>query len=95
MSSLSKQFGAMRTAFAQFRSIRQDEVDNKASMATRLTMPVLAIGGEKSFGSNSHHCAMKSRIARIVSVGASSISQCPAPGITTSVTLSAALRITV
>ncbi|MFJ2366706.1 alpha/beta fold hydrolase [Pseudomonas sp. NPDC087697] len=44
--------GAMRAAFAQFRSIRQDEVDNKASMATRLTMPVLAIGGEKSFGAN-------------------------------------------
>lgn len=44
--------GAMHAAFAQFRSIRQDEVDNKASMATRLTMPVLAIGGEKSFGSN-------------------------------------------
>ncbi|MGE8099907.1 alpha/beta fold hydrolase [Pseudomonas fluorescens] len=44
--------GAMHAAFAQFRSIRQDEVDNKASMAARLTMPVLAIGGEKSFGSN-------------------------------------------
>ncbi|EXF96402.1 alpha/beta hydrolase [Pseudomonas fluorescens HK44] len=44
--------GAMHAAFAQFRSIRQDEVDNKASMATRLTMPVLAIGGEKSFGGN-------------------------------------------
>jgi hypothetical protein len=35
-----------------FCSIRQDEVDNKVSMATRLTMPVLAIGGEKSFGIN-------------------------------------------
>jgi pimeloyl-ACP methyl ester carboxylesterase len=44
--------GAMHAAFAQFRSIRQDEVDNKASMATRLTMPVLAIGGEKSFAGN-------------------------------------------
>ena len=42
--------GAMRAAFAQFRSIRQDAVDNEASMATRLTMPVLAVGGEKSFG---------------------------------------------
>jgi len=37
--------GAMHAAFTQFRSIRQDEVDNKASMATRLTTPVLAIGG--------------------------------------------------
>lgn len=30
----------------------RDEANNKASMATRLTMPLLAIGGEKSFGSN-------------------------------------------
>lgn len=42
----------MHAAFAQFRSIRQDAVDNEASMATRLTMPVLAVGGEKSFGEN-------------------------------------------
>lgn len=44
--------GSMRAAFAQFRSIRQDAVDNEASMKTKLTMPVLAIGGEKSFGGN-------------------------------------------
>jgi pimeloyl-ACP methyl ester carboxylesterase len=44
--------GSMRAAFAQFRSIRQDAVDNEASMKTKLTMPVLAIGGEKSFGRN-------------------------------------------
>ena len=44
--------GSMRAAFAQFRSIRQDAVDNEASMKTKLTMPVLAIGGEKSFGAN-------------------------------------------
>ncbi|MFG6083268.1 alpha/beta hydrolase [Paracoccus litorisediminis] len=44
--------GAMRSAFAQFRSIRQDAEDNRAAMATKLTMPVLAIGGEKSFGAN-------------------------------------------
>jgi pimeloyl-ACP methyl ester carboxylesterase len=43
--------GAMHSAFAQFRSIRQDARDNIGSMATKLTMPVLAIGGEKSFGS--------------------------------------------
>jgi len=42
--------GAMHSAFAQFRSIRQDVKDNKVSMATKLSMPVLAIGGEKSFG---------------------------------------------
>ena len=42
--------GAMRAAFAQFRSIRQDVEDNKVAAATKLAMPVLAIGGEKSFG---------------------------------------------
>jgi pimeloyl-ACP methyl ester carboxylesterase len=44
--------GAMHSAFAQFRSIRQDSKDNIISMATKLTMPVLAIGGEKSFSAN-------------------------------------------
>lgn len=44
--------GAMRSSFAQFRSIRQDAEDNKLSMSTKLPMPVLAIGGEKSFGAN-------------------------------------------
>ncbi|MDR7284375.1 pimeloyl-ACP methyl ester carboxylesterase [Pseudomonas corrugata] len=44
--------GVMHAAFAQFGSIRQDAVDNEASKKTRLTMPVLAIGGEKSFGAN-------------------------------------------
>lgn len=43
---------AMHDAFAQFRAIRKDAEDNKAAMAIRLTMPVLAIGGEKSFGAN-------------------------------------------
>lgn len=41
---------AMHDAFAQFRALRQDAEDNKAAMAHRLPMPVLAIGGEKSFG---------------------------------------------
>lgn len=44
--------GAMHAAFSQFRSIRQDAADNAASMATKLKMPVLAVGGEKSFGAN-------------------------------------------
>jgi len=44
--------GAMHAAFSQFRSIRQDAVDNEASNKTRLSMPVLAVGGEKSFGAN-------------------------------------------
>ncbi|MBS0455357.1 MAG: alpha/beta hydrolase [Proteobacteria bacterium] len=44
--------GAMQAAFAQFRSIRKDAEDNAESVKTKLTMPVLAIGGEKSFGAN-------------------------------------------
>jgi len=44
--------GAMRAAFAQFNAIRQDTEDNKGVMATKLGMPVLAVGGEKSFGAN-------------------------------------------
>ncbi len=50
----SKQYaqpGAMRAAFAQFNSIAiKDVADNQISSQTKLTMPVLAIGGEKSFG---------------------------------------------
>ena len=49
-AALYARSGAMRSAFAQFRSIRQDAEDNKALMATKLAMPVLAVGGEKSFG---------------------------------------------
>ena len=44
--------GAMHSAFAQFLSIPQDAEDNKKSMTTKLQMPVLAIGGVKSFGAN-------------------------------------------
>lgn len=42
----------MKAAFAQFQAIRKDAEDNAVSVQTKLTMPVLAIGGEKSFGSN-------------------------------------------
>ena len=38
----------MRAAFAQFLAFPTDVEDNKASMGTKLTMPVLAIGGEQS-----------------------------------------------
>lgn len=51
-AKLYAQPGAMRSAFAQFRSIRKDAEDNAATLATKLPMPVLAIGGEKSFGAN-------------------------------------------
>jgi pimeloyl-ACP methyl ester carboxylesterase len=42
--------GAMRAGFAQFAAFAQDAQDNKIFQQTKLTMPVLAIGGEKSFG---------------------------------------------
>jgi pimeloyl-ACP methyl ester carboxylesterase len=43
--------GAMHAAFEQFKAFDQDARDNKILLAKGpLTMPVLAIGGEKSFG---------------------------------------------
>lgn len=44
--------GAMHSGFAQFAAFDQDAIDNKATLAKngKLAMPVLAIGGEKSFG---------------------------------------------
>jgi pimeloyl-ACP methyl ester carboxylesterase len=43
--------GAMHSAFNQFAAFQQDALDNKAFAAKgRLTMPVLAIGADKSFG---------------------------------------------
>ena len=40
----------MHSAFAQFAAFAKDAEDNKVTQRTKLTMPVLAIGGEKSFG---------------------------------------------
>jgi len=44
---------AMHDAFEQFAAFTQDAVDNKAMLASngKLSMPVLAIGADKSFGS--------------------------------------------
>lgn len=44
--------GAMHSGFAQFAAFDQDAEDNRAWLASggKLTMPVLALGGEKSFG---------------------------------------------
>lgn len=48
---LYAQSGAMRAGFAQFAAFDQDARDNKAFVAMgKLTMPVLAVGGEQSFG---------------------------------------------
>src|SRR6266850_5626259 len=42
--------GAMRAGFAQFAAFSQDAEDNRVFQRAKLPMPVLAIGGEKSFG---------------------------------------------
>jgi pimeloyl-ACP methyl ester carboxylesterase len=43
--------GAMHAGFAQFAAFDQDVIDDRAFLAEgMLAMPVLAIGGEKSFG---------------------------------------------
>jgi pimeloyl-ACP methyl ester carboxylesterase len=44
--------GAMHSGFEQFHAFDQDAIDNKGFLAKGpLPMPVLAMGGEKSFGS--------------------------------------------
>src|SRR5207245_7345861 len=44
--------GAMHAGFAQFAAFDQDAIDNQAFLAAgKLDMPVLALGGERSFGS--------------------------------------------
>ncbi len=44
--------GAMHSGFEQFHAFDQDAIDNRAWLAAKgkLIMPVLALGGEKSFG---------------------------------------------
>jgi pimeloyl-ACP methyl ester carboxylesterase len=55
---------AMHDAFEQFGAFNQDAIDNKALLAKvgKLTMPVLALGGEKSLGTE------QADILRIVAV---------------------------
>src|SRR6185312_7784164 len=44
--------GAMHSGFSQFAAFDQDAIDNQAFLTKggKLKMPVLAVGGEKSFG---------------------------------------------
>lgn len=51
-AAIYAQPGAMRAGFAQFAAFPQDALDNQAFLERggKLAMPVLAIGGEKSFG---------------------------------------------
>jgi pimeloyl-ACP methyl ester carboxylesterase len=52
----------MHDAFEQFGAFNQDAIDNKAMLANngKLTMPILALGAEKSFG------AAQAEIMRLV-----------------------------
>src|SRR5258707_9389488 len=50
-AALYAQPGAMRAGFAQFLAFSQDAADNKTFLAQgKLQMPVLAFGGEATFG---------------------------------------------
>jgi pimeloyl-ACP methyl ester carboxylesterase len=50
-AKLYAQPGAIHAGFEQFKAFDQDAIDNKAFVAKgKLSMPVLAVGGEKSFG---------------------------------------------
>lgn len=50
-AKLYAEAGAMHAGFEQFKAFDKDAMDNKAFVAKgMLTMPILAVGGEKSFG---------------------------------------------
>jgi pimeloyl-ACP methyl ester carboxylesterase len=51
-AKLYAQPGAMHSGFAQFAAFDHDVIDNRAWLAKgqKLSMPILAVGGEKSFG---------------------------------------------
>jgi pimeloyl-ACP methyl ester carboxylesterase len=65
--------GAMRAGFAQFAAFDQDAKDDRAYLAKdgKLTMPVLALGGEKSFGL---------MMATVMREGASDVTEGVVPG---------------
>jgi pimeloyl-ACP methyl ester carboxylesterase/uncharacterized RmlC-like cupin family protein len=56
-AALYAQPGRMHAGFAQFAAFDQDAIDNRASIAAdgRLKMPVLAVGGDHSFGGTMAH----------------------------------------
>jgi pimeloyl-ACP methyl ester carboxylesterase len=55
-AELYAQPGRMHAGFSQFAAFDQDAIDNRAMISrARLKMPVLAIGGEKSFGATMAH----------------------------------------
>jgi pimeloyl-ACP methyl ester carboxylesterase/uncharacterized RmlC-like cupin family protein len=55
-AALYAQPGRMHAGFLQFAAFDQDAVDNRASLTRgRLQMPLLAVGGERSFGTTMAH----------------------------------------
>ncbi|MCL6683150.1 alpha/beta fold hydrolase [Sphingomonas alba] len=60
--------GAMHSGFEQFQAFDQDAIDNRAMLAAKgkLKMPVLALGGEKSFGT---------QMAVVMRAGADNVSE--------------------
>jgi pimeloyl-ACP methyl ester carboxylesterase len=65
--------GAMHSGFEQFHAFDQDAIDNRATLAAKgkLKMPVLALGGEKSFGT---------QMAEVMRAGADNVSGGIVPG---------------
>lgn len=65
--------GAMHSGFEQFHAFDQDAMDNRAWEAAhgKLAMPVLALGGEKSFGT---------QMADVMRAGASNVAGGVVPG---------------
>jgi pimeloyl-ACP methyl ester carboxylesterase len=60
--------GAMHSGFEQFHAFDQDAIDNRAMLAAKgkLKMPVLALGGEKGFGT---------QMAVVMRAGADNVSE--------------------
>ena len=65
--------GAMHSGFEQFHAFDQDAIDNRAWEAAhgKLAMPVLALGGEKSFGT---------QMADVMRAGATNVAGGVVPG---------------
>src|SRR5205809_5236806 len=65
--------GAMHSGFEQFHAFDQDAIDNRAMLAAngKLKMPVLALGGEKSFGP---------QMAEVMRAGADNVTGSIVPG---------------
>ena len=59
-----RQPGALRAGFAYYRALNQDVADNQTLLARgKLTLPVLALGGGKSFGRGAETLESLKRVA--------------------------------